>query len=147
MTQLLTHYTVSEIIIFIVILALAIKATVEFFDWAKKRTTEAVKEAEKPSELEQIIKKHDSELQQIKDDVKDIKKCVNILMQSDKDDIKQSITKDHHYYCYHIGAIDDYSLDCIEKRYGHYKDYDGNSFIKTLMQEIRNLPKVSQKEV
>ena len=36
--------------------------------------------------------------------------------------------------------IDDYSLDCIERRYKHYIDEGGNSFIGQLMIEIRKLP-------
>ena len=43
-------------------------------------------------------------------------------MNSDKDAIKAFITREHHYFCYQKKWIDDYSLDCIEKRYEHYKE-------------------------
>ena len=48
-------------------------------------------------------------------------------------------------------CIDDFSLDCIEKRFAHYQDEGGNSFIAALMAEIRALPKegshlIAQKE-
>ena len=66
---------------------------------------------------------------------------VNILIDSDKDAIKAYITQQHHYFTYQKGWIDDYSLDCIERRYDHYQDEGGNSFISSLMEEIRNLPK------
>ena len=78
---------------------------------------------------------------QLKNTINDIKKAINLLTESDKDDIKAWITEKHHYFCYQIGWIDDYSLDCIEKRYGHYKDEGGNTFIDELMEEIRALPK------
>ena len=39
------------------------------------------------------------------------------------DDIKSWITEKHHYYCYSQEWIDDYSLDCIERR---YKQFDKN---------------------
>ena len=68
-------------------------------------------------------------------------KKVNMLIDSDKDDIKAYITRRHHYFMYQKGWIDDYSLDCIEKRYSHYQDEGGNSFIGSLMQQIRDLPK------
>jgi hypothetical protein len=62
---------------------------------------------------------------------------------SDKDDIKAFITDKHHYFCYERKWIDDYSMDCIERRYSHYKDEGGNSFIATLMDELKALPKQS----
>lgn len=64
-----------------------------------------------------------------------------MLIDSDKDDIKSYITREHHYFCYQIGWIDDFSLDCLEKRYRHYADEGGNSFIEGFMDELRALPK------
>ena len=37
MEELLTRYTITEIVIFIVFLAIAIKEVVTFFDWAHSR--------------------------------------------------------------------------------------------------------------
>ena len=141
MTQLFTHYSVSEIILFIIIFAVAVKKLIDFADWAKTRAKQAVKQAEKPSYLEQAIKRHDDELSDIKKELSDIKELVNLLIQSDKDDIKQSITQAHHYFCYKLKSIDDYSLDCLEKRYSHYTEEGGNSFVETLIQELRALPR------
>ena len=141
MTQLFTSYSLSEIILFIIILALAVKNCIDFIDWLKKRTKQAVKESEQPAELQQIADKHEHELNDIKQELTSLKKSIDLLIDSDKDDIKQSITKDHHYFCYKLHSIDDYSLDCVEKRYSHYQDEGGNSFVKTLMQEMRALPR------
>lgn len=80
------------------------------------------------------------------DEIQHLKENITNLTASDKDDIKAWITEKHHHFCYEIKYIDDYSLDCIEKRYAHYVDEGGNSFIRTLMEEIRNLPKVSDVE-
>ena len=66
---------------------------------------------------------------------------INMLIKSDKDDIKAHITEKHHYFCYIQHWIDDYSLDCLERRYDHYVDEGGNSYIESLMKEIRKLPK------
>ena len=141
MIQLFTNYTVSEIIIFFFILLLAIKKTVDFIDWYKKRTRQAVEQADKPAQLKEVIDQHEEQLSDIKTQLSDIKTAINLLIESDKDDIKQSLTKDHHYFCYKLGSIDDYSLDCMEKRYSHYTDEGGNSFVKTLMEEVRMLPR------
>lgn len=141
MLQLFNHYTISEIIIFLIVLAIAIKKLVDFIDWYKKRTHQAVHQADKPAELQQAIDKHEQQLSEIKSQLSDIKKSIKLLIDSDKDDIKQSLTKDHHYFCYKLGSIDDYSLDCMEKRYSHYTDEGGNSFVKTLMDQVRMLPR------
>ena len=66
---------------------------------------------------------------------------IDALIDSDKDDIKSFLVKEHHYFCYQRGWVDDYSLDCCEKRYKHYVQEGGNSFIEDMMNEIRNLPK------
>jgi hypothetical protein len=94
---------------------------------------------ERFDELEATVK-------DIADNMKDMSDKVNILMDSDKDDIKAWITKEHHYFCYQKGWIDDYSLDCLERRYAHYKEENGNSFIKDLVEEVRNLPKQPPKD-
>lgn len=72
--------------------------------------------------------------------LKELSTKIDMLIDSDKDAIKSYITKEHHYYCYQLGWIDDFSLDCLERRYQHYTDYKGNSFISGLMEELRNLP-------
>lgn len=141
MIQLFTNYSLSEIVLFIIVLAIGIKKFIQFIDWYKKRTSQAVHQAEKPAELEQTIDKHEQQLSEIKQQLSEIKQAINLLIESDKDDIKQSITKEHHYFCYQVGSIDDYSLDCLERRYSHYTDEGGNSFVKTLMEQIRMLPK------
>ena len=66
---------------------------------------------------------------------------IKIIVCCHKDDIKAWITEKHHYFCYKVGHIDDYNLDCIEKRYSHYRHEGGNSFVDDLMKEIRALPK------
>lgn len=141
MRQLFTSYSISQIILFLIILAIAIKNFVQFVDWSKKRTRQAVEISEKPQQLEQITKKHEQQLNQIKNELQQLTKSIDLLIQSDRDDIKHSITKQHHYFCYTLGSIDDYSLDCIERKYSHYKEQGGNSFVDTMMEDLRELPR------
>lgn len=148
MAQLFTHYSLSEIILFILALSVAAKKFVEFIDWIRSRARQAIKQADKPSEVQRVAKKNQVELQEIKKEINELKESINLLIASDRDDIKASITKDHHYFCYQLGYIDDYSLDCMEKRYSHYKEQGGNSFIHLLMEEVRALPKkINQPQV
>ena len=81
------------------------------------------------------------------DHLKDLESKMNVLIESDKDAIKSFITREHHYFCYKLGGIDDFSLECIEKRYLHYKDEGGNSFIDSLMEDLRELPILDTKQM
>ena len=42
MLDLLNHYSLTEIITFIILLSLSIKGVIDFYDWAKKRIKEPV---------------------------------------------------------------------------------------------------------
>ena len=152
MIDLLSKYSVGEIITFIVILFLAIKGVINSWDWAREKVLkifkkESRKEQEK-RELDEKLLSYDEKIEQVikaqeelNDYISNMMKKINILIDSDKDDIKSFITKEHHFYCYEKHWIDDYSLDCIERRYKHYQEENGNSFVADLMKEIRQLPK------
>lgn len=152
MKALIDSYSVGEIIIFIIILALAIKEFISLLDWFKSRGKKYYDKQEEPQKnMNEIHEK----LQRNEEDMKDLAKSqlethqiiqqlmekLDMLIESDKDDIKSFITKEHHYFVQQKGSIDVFSLDCIERRYKHYTDEGGNSFIKDLMKEIRELPK------
>jgi exopolysaccharide biosynthesis protein len=176
MEELLTKYTLTEIILFIFALATALKGFFTlwdfFYDRIKKHfVKETTKEQEKTdltqqladisTQIKGIRDGHKEDKAEILEQVKNIniqhtldrqelikkidetKTTISVLLASDKDDIKSWITEKHHYFCYEKKVIDDYSLDCIEKRYQHYLDEGGNSYVATLMNEIRALPKVS----
>ena len=147
MLDLLKNYSLSDIAIFVVMLALAIKGLIDFYDWAKNRIRKPI-DAEnnnKAKEQEVMAKlvTHEEQILSCKECLENINKNMNILIASDKDDIKAWITEKHHYFCYDLGYIDDYNLQCIEARYKHYKEEDGNTFIDGFMTDIRALPIVS----
>lgn len=147
MHDLLTNYSLEQIIMFVVILALALKGLIDFYDWAKKRfntitTKEHLKLNEKASIKEDIDKLYQIQVTQ-NESIDKLTQSVNLLLQSDKDEIKAWITEKHHYFCYEVKYINDYSLDCIERRYAHYIAEGGNSFVADLMSDLRSLKKVS----
>lgn len=145
MKELLETYSIQEIIFFIVLLATALKGGLSWIDWAKERLgakIEKVNEQNKVKEnLRSDMEKLTKEQREISEKIDKIVQVVDLLKESDKDDIKAWITREHHYFVYQLGYIDDFNLDCIEKRYTHYKEEGGNSFIAALMEEIRALPK------
>ena len=153
MAELITNYSWSEIILFVIAFAAAIKGVVTFWDWGKDRLRKVYDKEDKIEEIKSLMvenKKQMNEFSNIQaqtiNEIQHLKENITNLTASDKDDIKAWITEKHHHFCYDIKYIDDYSLDCIEKRYAHYVDEGGNSFISKLMEEIRNLPKVSDVE-
>ena len=152
MIDLLSKYSTGEIITFIVILFLAIKGIINSWDWAYERILKIfhkkTKKEQEKRELDERLLNYDEKIEQVikaqeelNDYISNMMRKINILIDSDKDDIKSFITKEHHFYCYEKHWIDDYSLDCIERRYKHYQEENGNSFVADLMKEIRQLPK------
>ena len=151
--QLLTMFSLQEILIAIVLLAVAIKGIVSFLDWAYARLKKIfIKEHKAEVSIGQIESRFEKDETRVEDlakehiqfnrDISEIKKLIKNLELMNKNDIKAWITKEHHHFTDpSIGWIDDYSLDCIEKRYSDYLALGGNSFILDLMQEIRALPK------
>ena len=153
MAELITNYSWSEIILFVIAFAAAIKGVVTFWDWGKDRLRKVYDKEDKIEEIKSLIVENTKQMNEFSniqaqtiDEIQHLKENITNLTASDKDDIKAWITEKHHHFCYDVKHIDDYSLDSIEKRYAHYVQEGGNSFIGTLMEEIRNLPKVSDVE-
>ena len=154
MLDLLSNYTVSEIIVFLVLLALAVKGVVSYGDWGMNRlrkifNKETEREKEK-REIEEHFTKQDEKIENLRENLQknietldQILNKIDLLMDSDKDSIKSYITEKHHYFVYENKWIDDYSLDCLERRYKHYVNEGGNSFVLDLMEDLRDLPKQS----
>lgn len=149
---LLAKYSISEIVIFVVALLLALKEAVTFFDWAKNRLRQGYEEeAAEDGVIEELrnevneLKLH-MEYQKEREEKIDgtfakIDQALQMLIESDKEGIKAYITERHHHFVYERGWIDDYSLECLERRFAVYTQEHGNSFVEGLMLEIRALPR------
>ena len=163
MVELLTTYDLSEILMFIVLFAIAFKTVSSFIDWARDKRKKVTLKEMQPDELAKQIaqetKDREQQIQELKiqrekegaelrqqivgiaAQVSSLTDKINLLVESDKDDIKAFITREYHYFCEQKGWIDDYSMDCIERRYSHYVEEKGNSFVKELMEQLRALPR------
>lgn len=164
MLEFLAAYSIGEITIFIILLGLAIKEGVTFYDWAKTRIQQGFNKNLKANQdkekiehelddLEAYFQKKEEKFNKKKEEINTgfeqlnkriaaLEGSVEMLIVSDKDSIKAYITEKHHKFCYQDKWIDDYSLDCIEKCYEHYKDEGGNSFVADLMEDLRALDRV-----
>ena len=150
MLELLQHFSIAQILLFIVLLAIAFKKVADFIDWVhdkiKRRDKKTITQQEEQQKQMERFDKLEKNVVEMNEYMKDMSGKINILMDSDKDAIKAWITREHHYFCYQRKWIDDYSLDCLERRYSHYVEEHGNSFILTLMEELRSLPKNEPKD-
>lgn len=143
--ELIATYSITEIITFLIVLGSSLVGFLKFcsFIWGyiskflqmyvKKQKDEEAQE-ETVDELLETVRRIDKK-------ISSLEQKVQILEDSDKDDIKSYITDKYHYLVYHQGWVDDYAFQSIEARYKHYIDEGGNSFIASLMDEIRKLPK------
>lgn len=159
MADLFSKYSVSEIVIFIIALAVAVKEFITFIDWGKDKIRNTYDKSNKSKESHKELRNEINELNDKLNKLFDENKRVNeklaeinltfenvnnrveMLIDSDKEDIKAYITEKHHFFVYERGWVDDHSLDCLERRFAVYKQEHGNSFAEDLMNEIRALPK------
>ena len=134
MLELFATYSVGQIIVFIIILLLAIKeffSLIDFFNnRAKSLFDREKKKQENDVSLQELVKKMD-----------EISARLDLLTESDKDDILSWIVEKYHYYQSSDMPIDSFTMDTIEKRYQHYKDEGGNSYITGVMEELRSMAK------
>lgn len=163
MVEILAAYSLSEILAILVAVALGVKGVISFYDWAVARLKQKFGKEEKNEfkknqleqrlalgnlkmkELEDTDKALDTKISELKTETdnkfNELMSKLNLLLASDRDAIKAHIVEKHHYFCYTKKYIDDYSLDCLEKRYEHYVAENGNSYVEDLMEELRALPK------
>ena len=150
--SVLKDFPISEILLCIVGVLVLVKWIIEYFDWGHKRTKDKYdQEAKQKTDIEDINEKLNQNSENIKmliemqkqqnEKIEQQNLRIELLIDSDKDDIKAFITEKYHYFVEVRGWIDDYSLDCLERRFQHYKDENGNSFVADLMSEIKRLPK------
>ena len=98
--DLLTKYSLQDIIIFMVILALAFKGVFTFLSWLGNLLKDMVHRAETPQKLEKIIQNQKTEINDLKTCLKELDDAIHLLIKSDKDAIKAYITRQHHYFVY-----------------------------------------------
>ena len=150
--SVLKDFPISEILLCIVGVLVLVKWIIEYFDWGHKRTKDKYdQETERKKNIEDINEKLNQNSEDIKmliemqkqqnEKIEQQNLRIELLIDSDKDDIKAFITEKYHYFVEVKGWIDDYSLDCLERRFQHDKDENGNSFVAGLMSEIKRLPK------
>lgn len=161
MKELFENFTFSEIILFIILVLVAIRevwSLVEFFiEKGRKKLGKEKSKDKKESDLVNQLASFNDQIQsllkqekELSENIKSFKKenetrfkeidnKLNLLTQSDKDSIKSWIVEKHHFFI-EQGWVDDFNMDAIEKRFTHYEQEGGNSYVHDLMMDLRKLP-------
>ena len=152
MAELLSQYTIPQIILFIAALIFIIKGVQDTIDFFKNKYSQKFnkdyKTKTKDIRLEEFYemageqhKEVMMEIEKVSESVDHLSQRIDRLTESDMHDIKQFIVREYHYFVEQKKWIDDYSLDTILLRYADYKQEGGNSYIEMLIDEIKKLPK------
>ena len=148
-TELLTTWSLSQVIIFIIALVLAIKELIGIIDFFKEKNNKFFVSKKEKEELKDLVLETNNKLEDIiahfDEAIKKHSDTLQILIDSDKDDIKGYIVERYHHFM-EQGYIDDFSMDVLEKRFAHYVAEGGNSFIERIMNELRSLPNKPNEE-
>ena len=161
MLEFFTRYSINDIIIFIILFAIAVKAINDFIDWGKEKYDKKFNKdhlalnkqakmdenyAVSQKQHEEVVaycKKLDDKMDLIaktmREKVDKLDARLAQLTESDKHDIKGWIVEKHHYLI-KKGWVDDFTMDTLERRYSDYVAEEGNSYIAGLMGELRVLP-------
>lgn len=145
-------YSLSDIIIFLVLLAGAMMGMGKFFEWLFGSLKKVFDKDYLDKERQQVCQTRFTNLEggyeKLQDSINHIIKQnddmameITALTESDKDAIKAYIVERHHHFRYFTGWIDEHSLDTIERRWSRYKLNGGNSYVDGLMNELRHLPR------
>ena len=167
MLDLLAAFSVQQIIVYSVMLLFAIKGIIDLViyfkdlyenkfnkDYSKKKQEESLEEhynhcieqhQESVKMYESLENKLDDWTKVVGEKIDKIEEQVTLLTQSDMHDIKGWIVEKHHKFIKQ-GWIDDFTMDTLEHRYSDYKAEDGNSYVASLMKELRSLPKFPPQE-
>lgn len=145
--ELFTMYSVKEIITFLIILGGSLAAFLKFcslmWGYISKVLDSYVQKSEEREVADELL----ATVKRIDEKITDMEKQITQLEDSDRDDIKGYILDKYHLHVYQKGWIDDSTYQILEVRYSHYIAEGGDkSFIESMMDEIRKLPREALKK-
>lgn len=161
MLEILTAFSVRQIITYTIMLAFAVRGGVDFFGWCKEKYQKKFDKDHaqllKQEMLEEHYKECSEQHQESVDRYNSLENKIDLLTEtvnhkvdkleaqltrlteSDMHDIKGWIVEKHHELM-QKQWVDDFTIDTLEKRYADYVAEDGNSYVERLMEDLRSLP-------
>ena len=161
MLEILTAFSVRQIITYTIMLAFAVRGGVDFFGWCKEKYQKKFDKDHaqllKQEMLEEHYKECSEQHQESVDRYNSLENKIDLLTEtvnhkvdkletqltrlteSDMHDIKGWIVEKHHELM-KKQWVDDFTIDTLEKRYADYVAEGGNSYVEGLMEDLRSLP-------
>ena len=138
MENLLETFDLKTIIFVFFMTAVAVKELIQLYQYFRGKIYGRY---EKQDNRKEIIDSMEKSMQSILSKVEEISKKLTLLQESDRDSIKSWIVMLYHKYKEDDTELDSMQMDLLERRYQHYKDQGGNSYIDELMEELRSIYK------
>lgn len=149
--DLFSAYSIESIIILLILVGVALKFVIDlttfFYDKGKKHFGKKSEQEQAKDEFLECLKSIKEEVLENREVAQKLEQQVDLLTERLQENTRSYIIDKHHYFCFEIKAIDDFNLQSLERRYLYYKAAGGNSYIDGLMQEIRELPKVTMETI
>ena len=96
------------------------------------------------AKVEEYTKNDHEREKQIIDHNEKIDIMCSKVQQRLQDDARWAFKDAYNYYYLRCGKIDEHSIEALESKYQHYKEAGGNSFVDTIMEQLRSLPIVDK---
>lgn len=156
--QLFTQYSIETLLLLLAMFGFSIKAMSELWEWFYNKFKNYFSfRTQRDQDHQQVVlqmQELSNSLHSLKDELQEMKHNMETTMEEFSNQMKITterlqensrnyIIDKHHYFCYEVHAIDDLSLQSLERRFLYYKAAGGNSFIDGLMEEIRELPRLN----
>ena len=136
MENLLNAFDITTIILVVFMTAFTVREVLELYYYFHNKIYGRYEKQDNQNDtIENLTTTLGSVLQQ----VKDINKKINMLQASDT--IKSWIVTLYHKYKENPKQLGSMQMDLLERRYRHYKDQGGNSYIDQLMEDLRAIYK------
>lgn len=136
MVELFSTYSGSQLVIILFLVAVAAKEAINLVEYFVKRfKARVLNNSEKENDSGDV---HQT-LNSLNELLKETVSKVNVLMESDKDAIKSWIVREWSFFQDCPERLNTFEMDCLEKRYTHYKQEGGNTYVDNIMDDLREI--------
>jgi len=80
MIELLEHFSLEQIIIFVVLFSVLVKGVISYIDWLQVHIFKSVDKAKEPERIRESLQAHEEELQKINTTIDKIANRIDLLI-------------------------------------------------------------------
>lgn len=138
MENLLNTFDFKTIMLVLFLVAVGVRELIQLYRYFRMRIYGKFEMQDTERETMNNMEKS---MQSVLLELKDIDKKLTLLQVSNRDSIKSWILMSYQKYKENSAQLDSMQMDLLERRYQHYKDQGGNSYIDEIMDELRAIYK------